>query len=70
MNCRAQLKVVLNVMALLVCLSGVGATFANGSHGNNHGIAVAGVAIGLEYEKALKSYPTAEIEKQTANCYR
>lgn len=36
---------------------------------NQAGFAVAGVALGMDFESVLKVYPTARIERAVVNCY-
>ncbi|MDH3740815.1 MAG: hypothetical protein OER56_04385 [Hyphomicrobiales bacterium] len=40
------------------------------SAGEKHTFAVAGVALGMDYERVRTIYPASEVEEQAANCYR
>ncbi len=56
----------------LLCWGMAGSTFAGKSDRSEQSpnpFAVAGVALGMDFESALKIYPSAIVERQAANCY-
>jgi len=72
MNRRTLHDIRLVVAPLLFCwaLSGPAVTReAHNNYSSQNSFAVAGVALGMDFESVLNIYPTATIDGKVANCY-